>query len=156
MRTAVTTLNRPSRLLLAAAALLALLALLAFPYTGLAGGEYPKVYGISYLDGPRTMFSFLAGAEVNGSDYWAMAGVYREYQFECFSVEGYPERIYCVGPKLPEGMLAHITLFHSGSSEPVLDTIHSTPTVPKPTPKPKKKGQTQIDPPSLQLDEGPN
>jgi len=154
MRTAAVTLNPQSRLLPVAATLLALLALLALPYAGLAGGDSPRVYGISYLDGSRTMISFLAGAEVDGSDYWAMAGVYKEYKFECFSVKDYLDRIYCVGPKLPEGMLAHITLFHSSSSEPILDTIHSMPTVPKPTPKPSS-GMTVVDPPSLQLDEGP-
>ena len=148
MPAAAPTLSRSSRVLLTAGSLLALL---AFPYAAMAGGDSPRVYGISYLDGPRTMISFLAGAEVNGSDYWAMAGVYKEYRFECFSVEGYAERVYCVGPKLPEGMLAHITLFHSGSGEPVLDTIHSTPAVPTPTPKPNA-GQTQIDPPPLKLD----
>ena len=143
MRTAPATLTHHSSLFLTAAALVVLLAL---PSAALAGTDGPRVYGISYLDGSRTMISFVIGVDVSGTEYRAVAGVYQEYSFECFSVEGYPQRVYCVGPKLPEGMLAHIALFHSGSSEPVLDTIHSTPTIPTPTPEPKA-GPTPIDPP---------
>lgn len=93
-----------------------------------------SVLGISYLDGNRMMFSFNLGSEDHGGEYHARIGVFGPRQFECIRLEQYPNRIYCIGPQLPEGMIALVQLVISETGQVVIETRHSTPVTPKPEP----------------------
>ena len=105
-----------------------------------------SVRGISFLDGGRMMISFDMGSDFAGGNFHALVAVSHDKEFKCLTLDEYPGRLYCVGRRVQDGMIARIRLVNSDTGEVLIETLHSTPV--RPTPEPRQPEPTPTSQPT--------
>ena len=96
------------------------------PLHDLSGGS---VLGVSFLSGARLMVSLTFTESLDG-EFRALVG---GKDFACLILDQYPDRLYCIGPELPQGSEAFIEVLRIDFGEPVFEATFSVPLLP-PTP----------------------
>ena len=72
--------------------------------------EGAQVLGVTHLSATSSMMHINAPGESEGV-YRAVLTTSEELEFQCLTLEGYANRLYCVGPRLQEGSLIGVRIF---------------------------------------------
>ena len=81
------------------------------------------ILGVSFLDGSRLMVSVTIPGGVEG-EYRALVG---GKAFDCLILGEYPDRLYCIGPRLNAVEDAEISIFPANSDVPLFVAVFAVP-----------------------------
>ena len=87
--------------------------------------EGAQVLGVTHLSATSSMMHINAPSDSEGV-YRAVLTTSEDLDFQCLTLEGYANRLYCVGPRLQEGTLIGVRIFrvdeNTGSQVLIFET----------------------------------